>query len=144
MPQAPATRPPITTMETWLAAPMASRMTPRASAIAPTTGPGCVLVAGADGPGMGGPGGVGTGGWGAYPRGMGAAGPDPWYPGYPGPAGPRAWPACGSLHQMVSLGGTICCSAAASVRCPPCRAARTAAAGRAAKIREGASAARTG
>src|SRR6516165_2186586 len=108
MPQAPATRPPITTMETPLAAPMASSTMPRASATAPTTGPVCVLVAGADGPGRGGPGGVGTGAWGAYPRGMGAGGADPWYPGYPGPAGPWAWPACGSLHQMVSPGGTIC------------------------------------
>ena len=36
MPHAPATRPPITTTEMWLAAPMTSSRTPRASATAPT------------------------------------------------------------------------------------------------------------
>ena len=91
MPQAAATRPPITTMDPAPAAPMASSRMPRASASAPTTGPVCVLVAGAEGPGAGGPGGAGTGGRGAYPWGMGADGPDPRYPGYPARAGPWAW-----------------------------------------------------
>ena len=47
MPHAPATRPPITTTEMWLAAPMTSSRTPRASATAPTAVPVCVRVAGA-------------------------------------------------------------------------------------------------
>jgi hypothetical protein len=91
-------------METWLTAPMTSSRMPRASATAPTTGPVCVRFAGAADRGMGGPGGVGTGAWGAYPRGMGAGGKDP---GYPGPAGPWAWPGGGRVHQIVSLGGII-------------------------------------
>ena len=79
MPHAPATRPPITTTETWMAAPMTSSRMPTASATAPTTGPACVRFAGAD-PGMGGmggPAGGGTGARGAYPRGMGADGAEP-------------------------------------------------------------------
>ena len=47
MPHAPATRPPITTTEMWLAAPMTSSRMPRASATAPTAGAVCVRVAGA-------------------------------------------------------------------------------------------------
>jgi hypothetical protein len=35
---------------------------------------------------------------------MGAGGTDPWYPG---PGGPWAWPGCGRVHQIVSLGGII-------------------------------------
>src|SRR6266568_2532806 len=92
---------------------------PRPSAIAPTTGPVWGFVAGVGGwddpgagnpgvggPGVGGPGVDGTGPCGAYPRGMGAGGTDPWYPG-PG----EAWAETGGGkdHQMVSPGGTIVC-----------------------------------
>src|SRR6266699_2477726 len=102
---------------------------PRPSAIAPTTGPVWGFVAGAGGwddpgagnpgmggpgvggpgvggPGVGGPGVDGTGPCGAYPRGMGAGGTDPWYPG-PGDA--WAETGGGKDHQLVSPGGTIVC-----------------------------------
>ena len=94
MPQAPATRPPITMMATWLAAPMIRSTIPRPSAMAPATGPSRGLAAdagdagadgpgtggpGAGGPGAGGPGAGGTGLWGAYPRGAGGTGgKGPW------------------------------------------------------------------
>ena len=82
MPHAPATRPPITTTEMWLDAPMTSSRMPTASTTAPITGVVCVRFTGAfdpgtGDPGTGDPGGVGTGAWGAYPRGMGAGGMDP-------------------------------------------------------------------
>src|SRR5258705_13009831 len=104
MPHAPTTRPPITTTETWLTAPMTSSRMPRASATPPATGPVWVRFAGAGGPGTGGPGGGGTGAWGADPRGMGAGGAGPGYPGadpgYPGTACPWASAAGGRGPQI--------------------------------------------
>ena len=80
MPQAAATRPPITMMATWPAAPMSRSRIPRPSAIPPATGPGRGFLADAggndaDGPGLGdpGPGDAGAGG-------TGARGTDPWGP----------------------------------------------------------------
>lgn len=97
MPHAPATRPPITMMGTWLAAPMISRMIPKLRAMAPITGPAFDLAvraggADTDGAGWEGPRAGGTGPRGAYPRGSGGA----W-----------AGPIPGTVHQMVSPGGAI-------------------------------------
>jgi hypothetical protein len=72
MPQAPATRPPITMMDTWLAAPMIRSTIPRPSATAPRTGPAADFAAragGAGAPGAGTPGQGRTGPWGADPYG---------------------------------------------------------------------------
>jgi len=94
MPQAAATRPPITMMDTWPTAPMIRSKIPRPSVMAPATGPGCGFVADAggadaDGPGTGAPGPWGTDPGGTGPWGTAPGGTGPWgtAPGDPGAGG---------------------------------------------------------